>query len=67
MHVIRATFDGEKVIIPGEVRGLPPGEVIIVFDNTSEGREERQAWSHVQEAAFAKAWNNDEDAIYDSL
>ena len=67
MHVIRAAFDGEKVIVPGEVRGFPPGEVILVFENGAESGEEREAWTRSQESAFAKAWDNDEDAIYDKL
>ena len=67
MRVIRAAFDGEKVIVPGEVRGLPPGEVILVFENGDESGEEREAWTRSQESAFAKAWTNDEDAIYDTL
>jgi hypothetical protein len=27
----------------------------------------RRDFSHLSEAAFAKLWNNDEDAIYDQL
>jgi hypothetical protein len=67
MHVMKGTFDGEKVIIPGEVRGFPPGEVIVVFANGDESGEERNAWTRIQESAIAKAWTNDEDAIYDAL
>lgn len=67
MHVIRGTFDGEKVIVPGEVRGLPPGEVIVVFENGAEPGAEREAWARLQESPFAKAWDNDEDAVYDAL
>jgi len=67
MHVMKGTFDGEKVIIPDDVRGLPPGEVIVVFENGAGRGGESQAWTQIQESAFAKAWTNDEDAIYDAL
>ncbi len=67
MHVIKAAFDGETVILPGEVRGLPPGEVIVVFENGRGDGAEREAWARIQETAFSKAWTNDEDAIYDTL
>ncbi len=68
MHVIKAHFDGDKVIIPEEVRSFPPGDVIVVFENGASEGAERQAWTRAQESAFAKAWNNDdEDAVYDSL
>jgi len=67
MHVMKGTFDGEKVIIPDDVRGLSPGEVIVIFENGAEAGEERDAWTRSQESAFARAWTNDEDAIYDAL
>jgi len=67
MHAVRAIFDGEKVIVPGEVRGLPPGQVIVVFEDATESGEEAQAWTRIQESALTKAWTNDEDAIYDTL
>ncbi len=66
MHVMKGTFDGEKVVIP-DVRGLPPGEVIVVFENGADRDGERQAWARIQEAALAKAWTNDEDSVYDTL
>jgi hypothetical protein len=67
MHVIKAAFDGERIVLPDDVRGLPPGEVIVVFDNGATNREEGEAWTRIQEAAFRQAWTNDDDAIYDTL
>ena len=67
MHVMKGTFDGQKVVIPDDVRGLPPGEVIVVFENGVDRGGERQAWTRIQEAALAKAWTNDEDSVYDTL
>jgi len=67
MHVIKAAFDGEKIVLPSDVRGLPPGEVIVVFGNGTDSRDETKAWTRVQEAAFESAWSNDDDAIYDAL
>ena len=67
MHAIKAHFDGEKVIVPEEGRGLPPGDVIIVFGSSTDRASDTHAWMRAQESAFAKVWNNDEDAVYDSL
>jgi len=67
MHVVRAKFDGEKVIVPAEVRGMPPGEVIVVFEDAGARDHERLAWARLQESALADTWTNAEDAIYDAL
>lgn len=67
MHVIKAHFDGEKVVVPKEVRGFPPGDVIIVFENGADQVSESRGWMIAQESSFAKVWDNDEDAVYDSL
>ena len=67
MHAIKGQFDGEKVVVPEAARGLPPGEVIIVFADAAEQGSERDSWLKVQEVAFSKIWDNDEDAVYDQL
>lgn len=33
MIAIKAHHDGEKVILPEEVQGVPPGDVILVFEH----------------------------------
>ena len=65
MLAIKAQFDGEKVILPEEARGAPPGEVVVIFQNGGGDRRYSDPWIKAQEATFAKAWDNDEDAIYD--
>jgi len=65
MIAVRARFDGRKIILPKTLRGGPPGEVIVVFTEAQE--KENQAWLKAQEAAFARVWENDEDAVYDNL
>ena len=67
MRAIKAHFDGEKVIVPDEVNGLPPGDVILIFQDPEEEASDRQSWVKAQETAFEQVWNNDEDAIYDTL
>jgi len=67
MIAIKARFDGEKIILPEEARGAPPGDVILVFASDPAQARERLAWTRAEDLAFAKAWDNDEDAIYDSL
>lgn len=67
MFVVRARFDGIRIILPEDLPRAKPGEVVVVFNNEEADSLEREAWMKVQEAAFAKVWDNDEDAVYDSL
>lgn len=67
MRAIKAHFDGEKVIVPDNVNGLSPGDVIVIFQEPGEEASDQQSWAKAQETAFAEVWNNDEDAFYDSL
>ena len=66
MVAIKTHFDGEKIILPDDLRGLPPEEVIVVYDVADKPRES-EPWLRAQEASFAKAWDNDEDGVYDTL
>lgn len=66
MVAIKTQFDGAKIVLPENLRGLPPQEVIVIYE-TDENTLEAEAWLKVQEASFAKAWDNDEDAVYDQL
>jgi hypothetical protein len=66
MRAIKAHFDGKHIVVPADLQGLPPGDVIVVFDETGEAPS-RQDWLRAQEETLAKVWNNDEDAVYDDL
>ncbi|MEX2171204.1 MAG: hypothetical protein WD851_17925 [Pirellulales bacterium] len=66
MVAIKTKFDGEKILLPDDLRGLPPQEVILVYE-VEEITLENQGWLKAQEASFAKAWDNDEDSVYDQL
>ncbi len=66
MVVIKAHFDGEKIVMPEKARGLPPGEVILIFENGVDSAE-THPWMKGAESAFSKTWDNTEDAAYDSL
>lgn len=66
MTVIKAYFDGEKVVLPEGVQGTAPAEVLLVF----EGRDregDQQLWERAQEEPLHQVWDNEEDAIYDTL
>ena len=67
MLIIKARFDGEKVVLPKNIRSVRPGEVIVIFENAREREEESRLWEEAQEAAFAKVWDNNEDSDYDRL
>jgi hypothetical protein len=66
MVAIKAQFDGEKIVLPEALQGRPPQEVILIYEADEHGLEE-QAWLKAQESSFAKAWDNDEDAVYDQM
>lgn len=67
MIAIKAHFDGRTVVLPEEMQSVPPGEVILVFEDAQEAALEANDWTKLQEAALSKVWDNDEDAAYDSL
>ena len=63
---VKATFDGERIVLPDDLHGVPPGRVIVIFEDAADA-EDRALWLQAQEAAFAKAWDNPEDEVYDHL
>jgi len=67
MIAVKAHFDGEKIVLPEELRGQRPGDVILILENSSDERSDLQLWMKGQEPAFAKAWDNDADGDYDRL
>ena len=67
MQAIRTHFDGKTIQVPKELRKAPAGEVLVIVPNMPTDGKDNSAWSRAQEAAFAKVWDNDEDAVYDSL
>lgn len=66
MVAIKTKFDGEKIVLPEELRGSPPQEVILIC-GADEQSLENAAWLKAQESSFAKVWDNDEDAVYDRM
>ena len=67
MLAIRAKFDGKKVVLPRKMRRPAPGDVIVVFTGSRADQRDRLDWLKAQERALTKVWDNDEDAVYDSL
>ncbi len=63
MLAIRTRFDGNEIQLPAEVKGLPPSNVIVLFED--EGHESEADWLKAQEQALARAWDDKEDSIYD--
>jgi hypothetical protein len=66
MVAIKTQFDGEKIVLPENLRGLPPQEVIVIYAASNDSLVD-EAWLKAQEQSFAKAWENDGDAAYDEL
>ncbi|MEX0717629.1 MAG: hypothetical protein WD066_13635 [Planctomycetaceae bacterium] len=69
MIAIKAHFDGEKIVLPEELRGTPAGEVLVVFEGALQSVDEadREFWNRLQEQRLADVWENEEDAVYDRL
>ena len=67
MLALKARFDGRKVVLPKGGVKARPGVVIVIFEEAGDSAKERRSWVKAQEEVFAKAWNNPEDAVYDSL
>ncbi|HEV2948297.1 MAG TPA: hypothetical protein VGX70_13045 [Gemmataceae bacterium] len=67
MVAIKARFDGKKIVLPKEYRSGPPRDVLVILEGPAPKANEKNFWLKAQETAFAKVWDNDEDAIYDSL
>lgn len=65
MVAIKTHFDGKTIKVPKELRKAPPGEVLVIVHEKPPGED--SAWLEAQESAFAKVWDNNEDAVYDSL
>lgn len=58
MLAIKATCDGEKVILPTR-RKFPKGPVIIVFEETVGG-EDRFLWQQLSRQGLARAYRDKE-------
>ena len=65
MVAIKTQFDGKTIKVPKELRNAPPGEILVIVPEKETGPD--TSWLKAQETAFAKVWDNDEDAVYDSL
>jgi hypothetical protein len=68
-----APFSQHEQILISKIRVLPPERLMEVEDfidflrQTSDDRQLRLAAAQLSEEAFAKVWDNPEDAEYDSL
>jgi TusA-related sulfurtransferase len=67
MRAIKARFDGKTIKVPKELRKAPPGEVLVIIQEKQAYIKDSASWLKAQETAFSKIWENDEDAVYDSL
>jgi hypothetical protein len=67
MAAIKTHFDGKKIKVPKELRNAPPAEILLITRERRADADDASGWLKAQEAAFTKVWDNDEDAVYDSL
>ncbi|MBE9470853.1 MAG: hypothetical protein IMY75_01905 [Chloroflexi bacterium] len=68
MTTVPAHFDGTQVRLDVEI-GLKPNTRLLVTILDEEISNETLVWSAMKasEAAFARVWDNEEDAVYDRL
>jgi hypothetical protein len=64
MLAIRARYNGKDIIFPEDAKGIPPCNVIVLFEDEVTQNAD---WLRIQEQALAKAWDEKEDSIYDNL
>ena len=65
MLAVRATYDGKEIHIPETAQGIPPCNVIVLFEKDESAAD--LDWLKLQEQTLAKAWDDKEDAVYDNL
>jgi hypothetical protein len=64
MEVVKAKYDGQRIILPEGLKN-EPGEVLVIFSDPEPS--DRDAWLAAQEQVLSKVWDNPEDAEYDRL
>ena len=67
MLVVKAHYDGKKVILPKHILGKAATDVIVIFSEPDSEDDGAELFAKAQQSAFAKVWDNEADAIYDSL
>jgi hypothetical protein len=67
MRAIRTKFDGKTIRVPKELQKAPAGEVLLIIPDRAANGDGDSGWLKAQEGSFARVWDNDEDAVYDSL
>jgi hypothetical protein len=66
MLALKSSFDGEKITVPEQLRGMPPVEVIIVVEENGKKITD-DSLLKAQEESLRKVWDNAGDADYDQL
>ena len=67
MLAVKAHYDGKKVILPKSIHRKAPADVIVIFNEPDPKDDGAELLAKAQQSAFAKVWDNEDDAIYDSL
>ena len=67
MLAVKARYDGKKVILPKSIKRKAAADVIVIFNEPDPKDDDAELFAKAQQAAFDRVWNNEDDAIYDSL
>jgi len=68
MLTVPAHFDGDQIRLDADIE-LNPGARLLVTILDEDALHETLVWSAMKlsEDSFARVWDNEEDAVYDSL
>jgi|GEM_PF-1382942 len=69
LTTVPAHFDGAQILLDVEVELEPDTRLLVIILDDEELSNEALVWNAMQasEAAFARAWDGEEDAVYDRL
>ena len=69
LTTVPAHFDGAQILLDVEVELKPDTRLLVIILDNEDPSSEALVWNamKVSEAAFARVWDNEEDAVYDRL
>jgi hypothetical protein len=69
LTTVPAHFDGAQILLDVEVELKPDTRLLVIILDNEDPSNEALVWNAMKasEAAFARVWDNEEDAVYDRL
>jgi hypothetical protein len=69
LTTVPAHFDGTHIQLDTQIKLKPLTRLLVTILTPEISEQEEDVWQAMQasEAAFARVWDNEEDAVYDNL